>query len=220
MKQLFRLLNIFALSLTACLAAPLSRGQVVNYGYVIGKAGNRARLAQIQRNEAIRRQQQQLQVQQQQKAQREQAAAAGNQNTPPVPNPPTQVTPFSAARPFYAYRQVMPSSTNVPAKAKTIARSIDSPRSQPVSEFSGPAYNDADPLLSYQREQADKGNPESQYAMALRYLDGNGVMQSDAIARDWLAKALANGNLKARAKLRTLNNPQHTEESTLTELSR
>jgi TPR repeat protein len=53
--------------------------------------------------------------------------------------------------------------------------------------------------------------------MGLRYLDGNGVVQSDALAREWLTKASANGNLKARARLRALNSPKYAGEITLDE---
>jgi TPR repeat protein len=78
-------------------------------------------------------------------------------------------------------------------------------RSLPIHEASGPVFDARDPLFEYQRGQAEKGNPESQYAMGLRYLTGNGVEQSDALARQWLEKASTGGNLRARAKLRELD---------------
>ncbi len=202
MKKLFHLSGTLVL-LTLIASHPVT-GANTYYSYTIGKAGNRARMVQIQRNEALRRQQQQLQEQQKRKAQEEQAdqTAKNNANSAPVPNPPAQ-NPFSAPRPYYAFRAIMP--TNAPAKPKLTSESAESSRSLPVSEFNGPAYDEAAPSLNYQREQAQKGNPESQYAMGLRYLDGNGVMQSDALAREWLAKSSSNGNLRARAKLRELN---------------
>jgi TPR repeat protein len=207
MKKPFRLLGASVLIVGTLLTSRAAVTAIYNDAYVIGKAGTRARNTQILRNEMIRRQQQQLQQAQQQKAQQEQAAATNNQNPVLVPNPPSE-NAFTPAKPFYVYRQFMPVSTNAAPKTKTIVlteQGEETPRSLPVSEYSGPAYNDSDPLLGYQRERAQKGNPESQYALGLRYLDGNGVMQSDALAREWLAKASANGNLKARAKLRALD---------------
>ena len=207
MKTLFRLFGSFLLFLGLFLTSTPTIG--ANSVYVMGKAGNQARNLQIMRNEAARRQQQLLQQQQQQKAQQEQAAAAtNNPNPPPVPNPPSESNALRPANPYYFYRQIMPVSTNAPSKTKTTAQSEEgeeTPRSFPVSEYRGPAYNDSDPLLQYQQERAQKGNPESQYAMGLRYLDGTGVVQSDALAREWLSKSSANGNLKARAKLRALD---------------
>jgi TPR repeat protein len=209
MKKPFRLLGASVLIVGTLLTS--RAGVTAIYGnnaYVIGKAGNRARNAQILRNEAIRRQQQVLQQQQEQKAQQEQAAATNGQNAAVVPNPPGQNNAVIPANPYHVYRQIMPISTNALPKTKTLALSEqgeETPRSLPVSEYSGPAYNDRDPLLGYQQEQAQKGNPESQYAIGLRYLDGNGLVQSDALAREWLSKASSNGNLKARAKLRALD---------------
>ena len=218
MKTLFRLLGISVLIFGAILTSRPVVAANYTYTYMVGKAGNRARVAQAQRNEAIRRQEQQLQQQEQQKKQQEQAAATNNnQNAAPVPNPPSQNNPFVAATPYYGYRQLMPVSTNAAPKTKSTVQNEETPRSLPVSEFNGPAYNDSDPLLGYQRQKAEQGNPESQYAMGLRYLDGNGVVQSDALAREWLTKASANGNLKARARLRALNSPKYAGEITLDE---
>jgi TPR repeat protein len=206
MKLLFRPLAITFVVLCAIVLSQPA-GSAASYNtYVMGKAGNRARIAQIQRNEALQRQQQHLRQQQELKKEKEQQQAAATNNnsnrSAPVPNPPSQNILVAPTSP---YRATV--TTNGPAKPKpTQASRSDEPRSLPVSEFSGPAYNDSDSLLEYQREQAQKGNPESQYAIGLRYLDGNGLIQSDALAREWLSKSSANGNLKARAKLRELEN--------------
>jgi TPR repeat protein len=77
-------------------------------------------------------------------------------------------------------------------------------------ETSGPEYNDRDPLLGYQLDQAAKGNPESEYAVAIRYLTGNGVPRDPQLGREWLEKSSAHGNLRACAKLREL---QHGKNS-------
>lgn len=80
-------------------------------------------------------------------------------------------------------------------------------RVQPISEVKGPAFNDRDSLLSYQRSEAEKGNPQAQFALGIRYLTGNGVEQNQSLAQQWLEKASAQGNLKARSKLRELKAP-------------
>ena len=138
MKLPFRLLGTSALILGALLISRAGVAADYNYTYVIGKGGNRARNAQILRNEAMRRQQQQLQQQQQQKAQQEQAAAAtSNQSAAPVPNPPDQSNPFSPPNRYYVYRQIMPVSTNAAPKTKAAAQTeegAETLRSVPVSE--------------------------------------------------------------------------------------
>jgi TPR repeat protein len=122
---------------------------------------------------------------------------ANNNNTPPAAVP-YNYSNFQVQRPLV--------TTNAPHTNVTEKVKSDLPRPQPITEASGPEYNDRDPLLNYQREQAEKGNPESQYAMGVRYLNGTGVDQSDSLAREWLEKASAGGNLKARARLREMDN--------------
>jgi hypothetical protein len=180
----------------------------ISYVYITPKAATRARMIHAQ---TVHR-------------------ADQNAKTPLVPNFPDSNTETNAAKqnntppqqPFYTYTPPVrpyantivprPAGTNVltngsfKTNATETARS-EGPKVMPIHEVSGPAYNDSDPLLGYQREQAEKGNPESQYAIGLRYLTGTGVEQSDTLGREWLEKASAGGNLKARAKLRELNAP-------------
>jgi hypothetical protein len=80
----------------------------------------------------------------------------------------------------------------------------------PKSTFSGDSYNDRDALLTYQKEQAAKGNAQSQFVMANRYLTGTGVEKDEAKARELLEAASKSGNLKAREKLRELDQVKKT----------
>lgn len=131
------------------------------------------------------------------------ARPANNQNNYNNYVPPVYANNgFGAAVTTNSFGARPSAKTNVTETAQ-----VEGPKVMPIHEASGPAYNDSDPLLGYQREQAEKGNPESQYAMGLRYLRGTGVEQSDVLARQWFEKASAGGNLNARAKLRELNAP-------------
>jgi hypothetical protein len=80
MKTLFRLLGISVLIFGAILTSRPVVAANYTYTYMVGKAGNRARVAQAQRNEAIRRQEQQLQQQEQQKKQQEQGGGNEQQS--------------------------------------------------------------------------------------------------------------------------------------------
>jgi hypothetical protein len=92
------------------------------------------------------------------------------------------------------------------------------PKTEPGPIMSAPAgvrnteqvFDDKETLLSYQKEQAEKGNAESQYAVGIRYLTGNGLEKNEQLAIEWLQRASSGGNLKARAKLRDLRSPKRT----------
>jgi hypothetical protein len=92
----------------------------------------------------------------------------------------------------------------LPQPKGAAAPALPKEKIQPISEVKGPAFNDNDPLLGYQKQQAEKGDPQAQYALGIRYLTGNGVEENFILARHWLEKSSKNGNLKARAKLREL----------------
>jgi TPR repeat protein len=62
-------------------------------------------------------------------------------------------------------------------------------------------YTEHDTFLEFQKSQAKKGFPQSQYIMALRYLSGNGVPKDEAKARELLAAAAKQGHVKSREKL-------------------
>jgi hypothetical protein len=57
----------------------------------------------------------------------------------------------------------------------------------------------------FDQEQADKGKDLYQYHMGLRYLNGNGVTNDLAKAREYFTKAAAQGNEDAAAELRKLS---------------
>jgi len=65
-------------------------------------------------------------------------------------------------------------------------------------------YDKSDPILEFQKQNAAKGAPDSQYAIGMRYLNGNGVEKDESKAKEWLGKAASQGNVKAADKLREL----------------
>jgi TPR repeat protein len=82
--------------------------------------------------------------------------------------------------------------------------SNDSPSAAPVAvpvsgqssdsvTLSDDIPNSADPL----REKAERGDAESQFALAMRYFEGDGVPQSDAEATKWIRRAAAQGHKSA-----------------------
>ena len=62
-------------------------------------------------------------------------------------------------------------------------------------------YAGGDPLLEYQLFPAEKGLPESQYAMAKRYLGGIGVKKNEEKGLEFMQRAAKQGYLEARAYL-------------------
>jgi TPR repeat protein len=56
-------------------------------------------------------------------------------------------------------------------------------------------------LLAYQKEQAAKGSPSAQLALARRYSNGQGVEANPAVARVWLEAAARSGSEEAKADL-------------------
>ena len=56
-------------------------------------------------------------------------------------------------------------------------------------------------LLAYQKEQAAKGSPSAQLALARRYSKGQGVEANPAVARVWLEAAARSGSEEAQAEL-------------------
>jgi len=55
-------------------------------------------------------------------------------------------------------------------------------------------------LLTYQKEQAVKGSPSAQLALARRYSKGHGVEANPAVARIWLEAAAQSGSEEAKAE--------------------
>jgi hypothetical protein len=56
-------------------------------------------------------------------------------------------------------------------------------------------------LLAFQKEQAVKGSPSAQLALARRYSKGQGVEANAAVARVWLEAAARSGSEQAKAEL-------------------
>jgi len=60
-------------------------------------------------------------------------------------------------------------------------------------------------LVTAQKEQAEKGRPWSQYALGMRYLNGDGVPADPKVGRQWLEKSAAQGESEAVKKLKELD---------------
>ncbi len=56
-------------------------------------------------------------------------------------------------------------------------------------------------LLAYQKEQAAKGSPSAQLALARRYSKGQGVEANPAVAHVWLEAAARSGSEEAKTEL-------------------
>lgn len=67
------------------------------------------------------------------------------------------------------------------------------------------ATNDAK-ILDWTRTRAERGEASGQYELGLRHLSGRGVTNDPAAAREWFAKAAAQGHAKARQELARLTN--------------
>jgi len=76
---------------------------------------------------------------------------------------------------------------------------------RPVSMASGPLYDERRDLLEYQQQNAAKGNPQSQFAMGIRFLHGIDVHRNEEMAREFLLAARRQGHLGAREKLLELD---------------
>jgi TPR repeat protein len=55
--------------------------------------------------------------------------------------------------------------------------------------------------LQWQMERAEKGSDPAQYALGMRYLNGDGVEKDLEKAKKWLKEAAKNGNAEAKKKL-------------------
>ena len=55
--------------------------------------------------------------------------------------------------------------------------------------------------LKWQMERAEKGSDPAQYALGMRYLNGDGVEKDLDKAKKWLKEAAKNGNAEAKKKL-------------------
>ena len=59
-------------------------------------------------------------------------------------------------------------------------------------------------MIAFQRCQAEKGSARAQFALAERYLFGEGVEYDPDAGMEWLRKAADNGYQKAKDKLATM----------------
>ncbi len=169
--------------------------------YMLGKSNTRARIARA------RAAQREAAAAAAARRQTNQTAQATNNSASPVQTgqPNNSVAPAFVS-PTYSPVVLMPTTSSTNEVGRIEKPQDEGPKAQPIAEVSGPLFDDKDPLFNYQREQAVKGNPESEFALGIRFLNGVGVPQDDKLAREWLEKAAAHGNLRARAKLHELDN--------------
>jgi TPR repeat protein len=80
----------------------------------------------------------------------------------------------------------------VPAKPLT-AKELEQKKMEESAE--------AKKKLQWQMERAEKGSDPAQYALGMRYLNGDGVEKDLEKAKKWLSEAAKNGNADARKKL-------------------
>lgn len=124
---------------------------------------------------------------------------------PPVarqPVPPLYARPALVLPPNASTNTV---SEGEPVENKTVTNLVVKlPRTNRPPSVIELRYETTDPLLAFQQANAEKGFPESQYAMGIRYLNGTGVPRDEERAREYLEAAADRGNAKAKEKLREL----------------
>ena len=84
------------------------------------------------------------------------------------------------------------------------ARGPSPAMARPVAIVHAPSVDPAlveERLLTYQKEQAAKGSPSAQLALARRYSKGQGVEANPVVARVWLEAAARSGSEEAKAEL-------------------
>jgi TPR repeat protein len=62
-----------------------------------------------------------------------------------------------------------------------------------IAYLGGQPFSPNQAMEPWMREEAEGGNPDAQYALALRYWSGTGVARDEAQGRAWMDKAAANG---------------------------
>jgi predicted aspartyl protease len=62
-----------------------------------------------------------------------------------------------------------------------------------IAYLGGQPFSPNQAMEPWMREEAEAGNPDAQYALALRYWSGTGVARDEAQGRAWMDKAAANG---------------------------
>ena len=74
------------------------------------------------------------------------------------------------------------------------------PKPKPIAE-GGTVFNDRLAVLEYHQQSARSGNPQAQYAMALRYLYGIDVPKNETLAMEYLQASRNGGDVRARDKI-------------------
>ena len=109
----------------------------------------------------------------------------------------TVPTPRSPLPPMPLVQVSRPPAASTPATPPT-----------PSPALQGPSFDKAEVekrVLAFQRQRAQEGSASAQYALGLRYLNGQGVEKDLARARQWLKSAADGGSAEARRKLLELD---------------
>ncbi len=96
-----------------------------------------------------------------------------------------------------------------PGAAQTAAAPTNSPPKSPSNQPRRPrtsAEETEQRVIAFQQRQAERGSARAQFALAERYLYGEGVEYDVAKGMEWLQKAADNGSEKAKRKLATMDN--------------
>lgn len=89
--------------------------------------------------------------------------------------------------------------------AKSVEKAKEFARTQAKVEADFKQFAADAKTFAFFLKRAESGDVESQHEVALRLLVGKGVERDEAKARDWLAKAAAQGHAKAKARLAETN---------------
>jgi len=114
---------------------------------------------------------------------------------PLVPPPPSPSRPAPPPRPVATPAPAQPPRPVDPEKAK--AKQQETLRK----------------TIEFQKKRAADGSPSAQYDLGLRYLNGDGLVQDNALGRKWLAESAKNGNSLATAKLKELDAAQTPQDA-------
>jgi hypothetical protein len=108
-----------------------------------------------------------------------------------------RIDPLIPPRPPRSVPQGIQPNTGVPVtNAPLTAAELEKKKAQRAAEDKK--------KLAWQKERAEKGSDSSQYALGMRYLNGDGVEKNTETGMKWLKESARNGNDAAKKKLQEL----------------
>lgn len=109
-----------------------------------------------------------------------------------ISDPPPQGTPDRKTA-------AAPNPNRSQSKARKPARAANQPRRARTSD-----KETEQRVIAFQQRQAERGSARAQFALAERYLFGEGVEYNAELGMEWLHKSAANGSKEAQNKLATM----------------